>query len=249
MKLNCAILHQDAGLQDQLMKYIEKVPFLCCCGAYNNALEALKAYYEKKVEVYFIGIGTVKEGEIDGRDFCKLLDLYTRVIFIADTDRYAAECFRLDALDYLVGGPDFATFFQAVSKASRWFSARENGNLGEEKSAVSKVDVPKVIYIRADNRILRLELDCIDYIESCGDYVKVYYRDMSKPILSLCSMKYMEERLPVDRFIRVHRSYIVRMDSVSIVEDNSVIVGEKSLPIGASYRKRVKDYVSRLMFL
>ena len=91
MKLNCAILHQDAGLQDQLMKYIEKVPFLCCCGAYNNALEALKAYYEKKVEVYFIGIGTVKEGEIDGRDFCKLLDLYTRVIFIADTDRYAAE--------------------------------------------------------------------------------------------------------------------------------------------------------------
>ena len=93
MKLNCAILHQDAGLQDQLMKYIEKVPFLCCCGAYNNALEALKAYYEKKVEVYFIGIGTVKEGEIDGRDFCKLLDLYTRVIFIADTDRYAAECF------------------------------------------------------------------------------------------------------------------------------------------------------------
>lgn len=176
MKLNCAILHQDAGLQDQLMKYIEKVPFLCCCGAYNNALEALKAYYEKKVEVYFIGIGTVKEGEIDGRDFCKLLDLYTRVIFIADTDRYAAECFRLDALDYLVEGPDFATFFQAVSKASRWFSARENGNLGEEKSAVSKVDVPKVIYIRADNRILRLELDCIDYIESCGDYVKVYYR-------------------------------------------------------------------------
>ena len=244
MKLNCAILHQDAGLQDQLMKYIEKVPFLCCCGAYNNALEALKAYYEKKVEVYFVGIGTVKEGEIDGRDFCKLLDLYTRVIFIADTDRYAAECFRLDALDYLVEGPDFATFFQAVSKASRWFSARENGNLGEEKSAVSKVDVPKVIYIRADNRILRLELDCIDYIESCGDYVKVYYRDMSKPILSLCSMKYMEERLPVDRFIRVHRSFIVQKSKIKVLDRGRIVFGKEYIPISDSYKQELQIYLN-----
>ena len=93
--------------------------FLSLHGKYGNPLEALKDYYETKVEVYFVGIYPVEEGEINGMDFCKLLSSSTRVIFITDTDRYAAECFRLDALDYLMDGLNFSTFFQSVSKAAR----------------------------------------------------------------------------------------------------------------------------------
>ena len=111
MNLNCAILHADPEIAGRLEEYIDKVPFLSLHGKYGNPLEALKDYYETKVEVYFVGIYPVEEGEINGMDFCRLLSSSTRVIFITDTDKYAAECFRLDALDYLMDGLNFSTFF------------------------------------------------------------------------------------------------------------------------------------------
>ena len=95
MNLNCAILHADPEIAGRLEEYIGKVPFLSLHGKYGNPLEALKDYYETKVEVYFIGIYPVEEGEINGMDFCRLLSSSTRVIFITDTDRYAAECLSL----------------------------------------------------------------------------------------------------------------------------------------------------------
>ena len=127
-------------------------------------------------------------------DFCRLLSSSTRVIFITDTDRYAAECFRLDALDYLMDGLNFSTFFQSVSKAARWFSLQDAGT-SDSKHRQGPEEVPKVIYMRCDNRIMRLDLERINYIEGMGDYVKIFCKDAPKPILSLCSMKYMEEKI------------------------------------------------------
>lgn len=115
-------------------EYIGKVPFLSLRGTYDNPLEALKDYYEVKVEVYFIGICAAEEGGIGGMDFSRMLSLPTRVIFVADTDRYAAECFRLDALDYLTGCFDFSVFFQSVSKAARWFPSSRNPRQEVERS-------------------------------------------------------------------------------------------------------------------
>lgn len=93
-----------------LEEFIGKVPFLSLRGTYDNPLEALRDYYETKVEVYFVGICATEEGAIGGMDFCRMLSLPTRVIFVAETGGYAAECFRLDALDYLTGDFDFSVF-------------------------------------------------------------------------------------------------------------------------------------------
>ena len=226
MNLNCAILHADPEIAGRLEEYIDKVPFLSLHGKYGNPLEALKDYYETKVEVYFIGIYPVEEGEINGMDFCRLLSSSTRVIFITDTDRYAAECFRLDALDYLMDGLNFSTFFQSVSKAARWFSLQDAGT-SDSKHRQGPEEVPKVIYMRCDNRIMRLDLERINYIEGMGDYVKIFCKDSPKPILSLCSMKYMEEKLPANEFIRVHRSFIVRMDCISAIGRSTPRKGER----------------------
>ena len=248
MNLNCAILHADPEIAGRLEEYIDKVPFLSLHGKYGNPLEALKDYYETKVEVYFIGIYPVEEGEINGMDFCRLLSSSTRVIFITDTDRYAAECFRLDALDYLMDGLNFSTFFQSVSKAARWFSLQDAGT-SDSKHRQGPEEVPKVIYMRCDNRIMRLDLERINYIEGMGDYVKIFCKDSPTPILSLCSMKYMEEKLPADEFIRVHRSFIVRMDCISAIGRSTLLIEQKDVPIGDAYRERVKGYVSRLAVL
>ena len=96
---------------------------------------------------------------------------------------------------------------------------------------------------------MRLDLEQINYIEGLGDYVKIYCKGASKPILSLCSMKYMEEKLPADAFIRIHRSFIVRLDCISAIGRGSVMVEQKDVPIGDPYRERVKGYVARLSVL
>ena len=228
-------------------EYIGKVPFLSLRGTYDNPLEALKDYYEVKVEVYFVGICDPEEGGIGGMDFCRMLSLPTRVIFVADTDRYAAECFRLDALDYLAGCFDFSVFFQSVSKAARWFTLPAVPvATGEKKQAP---DVPQSLYVRADSRIVRLTLKEIRYIEALGDYVKIYTQTDVKSIMSLCSMKCMEERLPEGEFIRVHRSFIVRKSYIDTIGSNTVVVGGKEIPIGNAYREQVKRYVARLSVL
>lgn len=248
MNLNCAILHADPEITEKLGEYIAKVPFLSLRGKYSNPLDALRDYYESKVEVYFIGIYPVEEGGINGMDFCRLLSSPTRVIFIADTDQYAAECFRLDALDYLTGDIGFSTFFQSVSKAARWFTLQEAGASGMKKQETSEV-CSRVIFMKSDSRIMRLDLDQINYIEGLGDYVKIHYKGIPKPILTLCSMKYMEEKLPSDEFIRVHRSFIVRKDCISAISRNTLEIEKKDVPIGDAYRDRVKGFISRLAVL
>ncbi len=248
MNLTCAILHRDSKTMEKLEEYIGKVPFLTLCGTFARPLEALKEYYETKVDLYFVGIYPVEEGEIDGMDFCRLLSASTRVIFITDTERYAVECFRLDALDYLMGDIDFSVFFQSVSKATRWFSLQEAGTQTPNLLS-SHEEQPRVMYIRADNRIMRLDLDSVSYIEGLGDYVKIHIKGASKPVLSLCSMKYMEKRLPANEFIRIHRSFIVRMDRISAIGRSAVEVEHKDVPIGDAYRDRIKGYVSGLMVL
>lgn len=250
MKLNCAILHPNHETAARMAGYIEKIPFLCCCEIYTDALTALTAYHRQKVELYWVGICPVGEDEIDGREFSRLLDAYTRVVFVADTGRYAAECFRLDALDYLTVDAEFSLFYQAASKAARWFAVREEARSAREVLVADNgKKLSGFINIRVNNRILRLELDSIDYIESCGDYVKIYYRGGARPLLSLCSMKYMEERLPADKFIRIHRSYMVRCAAIKVIDNETVTVGQKELPVGVSYRKRLRDYVSGLRVL
>ena len=153
MNLTCAILHADRQVSEQLEAFIAKTPFLALCGKYS------KGYYDNKVHLYFVGIGQEETEGINGMEFSKLLSPSTRVIFIADTPRYAAECFRLDALDYLISEVSFPVFFEAVNKASRWFSLKgETGmplTVLPEKSQTEtcQPETLKVIYVKSDNRI------------------------------------------------------------------------------------------------
>jgi len=102
----------------------------------------------------------------------------------------------------------------------------------------------KVIYVKSDNRIFRLDISRISYIEGLGDYVKIYSKDEPKPVLSLCTMKYMEEKLPSDEFIRVHRSFIIRKDCIRIIESSKIALDKRSIPIGEVYRKKLKNYIA-----
>ena len=170
MNLNCALLHTDAEILEKLQGFVRNIPFLTLCGSYTDPLAALKDYYVSKVDVYVVGLSSAPTGEISGMDFCRLLSSHTRVIFVADTERYAADCFRLDALDYLTGDFGFSTFFQAANKAMRWFTLK--AGKATPSGTSHEAEEERVIYLRSDSRILRLHLEEINYIESCGDYVR-----------------------------------------------------------------------------
>lgn len=248
-------MHTDRQVSEQLEVFIAKTPFLSLCGVYNNPVEALKGYYDNKVNLYFVGIQQEEMEGINGMEFSKLLSPSTRVIFIADTPRYAAECFRLDALDYLISEISFLVFFEAVNKASRWFSLKGEAGMplavlpGNSQADAAQEEMPKVLYVKSDNRIFRLDIARICYIEGLGDYVKIYSKDEPKPVLSLCTMKYMEEKLPSDEFIRVHRSFIIRKDCIRIIESSKIALDKRSIPIGEVYRKKLKNYIANYSVL
>jgi len=250
MELTCALLHPDVKMIEKLQKWSKGMPFLHLCGCYTNSLEALKDYCVSKVDVYVIGLVSVPAGEVGGMDFCRMLSPHTRVIFIADTAEHAVECFRLDALDYLVEKDlRFATYFQAINKAMRWFTWQKGGDALPPNLLKKEEWAEQVIYLRSDSRILRLELKSLDYVESCGDYVKVYCHEEARPFLILCTMKYMEEKLPQTAFVRIHRSFIVRLGALSAIGSNEVYIGSRELPIGHAYRERLKPFLSNLPLL
>ena len=252
MNLTCSILHANAQTARMLEKYARQTSFLTLCGTYTKTGDALKDYYARKVDVYFIGLEPCPEGDdLSGLEFARLLTQPTRCIFIARDGAFASRCFRLDALDYLEGDVQFPVFFQAISKALRWFSLQRDRAQGKnnDEDRRDAEGCPDVMYIRAESRLIRLKLDQICYIEGLGDYVKIFCRDEAKPILSLCSLKYLEGKLPDDMFMRVHRSYIVRKACIRAIMPNSMCVVDREIPIGEVYKRKVKGLVAGLHVL
>lgn len=244
MDLKCSVFHTDEALTGTLKQYIEKVPFLQLCGTYTNVPDALNDYQKQCVHLYFVGLPADFSPDVDGLAFARMLSADTRVVFIADNDSYAATCFRLDALDYLSADMDFAHFLQAVNRAARWFS------LMTAACGVKPCErAHKSFFLKANSCLYHLNFDDVSYIEGCGDYVKVHCVDMRKPLLSLCTMKNMEENLPSSDFIRIHRSYIVRKDSIEAISRSMVIVGKRELPVGEAYRESLKEYIAAFMVM
>lgn len=242
MELTCAILGENDALSERLEDFVTRTPFLSLCGVYQNPVEALTAYYECSVQLYFVSI---ENEEMNGFQFCQLLKTSTRVIFIANDKEYAADCFRMNALDYLLVTVTYPVFLEAVSKALRWFAMQE------QTPVMTVVPKPKptFLYIKSEYRVVRLELEEITYIESMGDYIKICFRDNVKPVLSLCSMKSLELMLPEEDFIRVHRSYIVRKECIKVLERGNIVFGKVRVPIGESYRKCFQEFFNKFPIL
>ncbi len=242
MNITCAILHHDPQTIKKLEDFIQQTSFLTLCGKYGHAVEALSAYYEHHIQLFFIGI---EHKDTKEYPFCQLLHAPTRVIFLSKDEKAAADCFRLDALDYLLESSAYSVFLEAANKALRWFNLCKP--VAQEPAEV--VEKASFIYVKSEYRILRIELNEINYIEGFGDYVKIYCRNETKPILSLCSMKNLEQVLPEKEFMRVHRSFIVRKQCISILERGNIIFGDTNIPIGESYRKRFQEYLNQIPIL
>lgn len=231
MKLKCAIVDDEPLALGLLESYVEKTPFLELTGKYSSAVQAMKELPEKQTDLLFLDI---QMPELNGLEFSKMVDSRTRIIFTTAFEQYALDGYKVNALDYLLKPISYTDFLQAANKAVRWFEL-----LNQPHDEITS------IFVKSDYKLVQIELDNIFYVEGLKDYVKIYEEGNQRPILSLMSMKAMEELLPASRFMRVHRSYIVQKSKIRIIDRGRIIFGKTSIPVGESYKAAFQEYLDR----
>lgn len=232
-KITCLIVDDEPPALDVLKKYIESIPTLQLAGCCSNAVDALAEIQRQTIDLIFLDI---QMPQILGTDFIRTLANPPKIIFTTAYRKYAVEGFDLNAVDYLLKPIPFERFLKAVNKVMNTAiqqnqSQDNNGNRGKEATE-------SFIHFRADRKILKVELDDILYIESLKDYIKVVTR--TKTFLTKHSISSLEENLPANAFIRIHRSYIISINKIDFFTNELVGIGKQELPISRMYRHEVE---------
>lgn len=232
--IRCAVVDDEPLALGLMASYVKKTPFLELVGSYSSAIQAMNELPNHPADLLFLDI---QMPELNGLDFSHMVPPQTRVVFTTAFDQYAIDGYRVNALDYLLKPISYPNFLQAAQKAQEWFKLVEQGQQG----AVEEV---QSIFVKSEYKQVQVMLDDILYIEGLKDYIKIYEEGHEKPLLSLMSMKSMEEMLPSQRFMRVHRSYIVQKSKIRVVEHNRIVFGKTYIPVGDSYKDDFQAFLN-----
>jgi len=222
----CAIIEDEPLAQNILKKYIEDHPALKLTAVCNNAEEAQKVLLRQDVELLFLDINLPK---LSGISFLKTLPHQPLVIFTTAYPEYAVEGFDLDAIDYLLKPFSFERFLKAANKAVQQLNKKE----------IAEQVTPSFIFLKADKKVHKVNLDDILYIEAAGDYIKIMTEGGQYVVND--TLKSLQEELPPVQFIRVHKSYIISRSKIKFFEGNYVKVGNADIPIGNSYKEEISN--------
>ncbi|WP_143307858.1 LytR/AlgR family response regulator transcription factor [Chitinophaga vietnamensis] len=233
--IKCIAVDDEPLALEIIEDYIRKVPFLTLAGKFENAATALRFIQDEPVDLVFLDI---KMPDITGIQFLKSLKYPPMVIFTTAYGEYALDGFNLDVVDYLLKPVPFERFLKAAAKASEAFSAHQQKTGNAEAAWLNDY-----IFIKTEYKIIKINLEDILFIEALKDYTKIYTQ--VQPVLTLRSLKSFETRLPADKFIRVHRSYLVSLNKINSVEKNTVMIANQSIPISDGYRDRFYDMINK----
>lgn len=234
MQLNCLIVDDEPLALDLMESYVKRTPFLVLTGRCGSAFEVLEVVKSQQVDVIFLDI---QMPELNGLELSRMIGENTKIVFTTAFEQYALEGFRVDALDYLLKPISYPEFLKTANKALQWYE------LARHRAVVGKGITS--IFVKTDYKLLQIELKKILYVEGLKDYVKIYIEDEDLPVVSLMSMKSLEELLPEDEFIRVHRSFIVQGSKIRVVERNRIIFGKQYIPVSDSYKNKFQEFLNR----
>jgi len=207
----------DEPLALQLVKgYVEKTPFLELAGAFDNPVEAVAFIGSSDVDMVLLD---VQMPDLTGTELARVISGGPKVVFTTAYEKYALEGFRLDVVGYLLKPFSYAEFLKVVQKVDRLIEL--------ERKELPGLEVKNdFLFIKSDYKIRRINFSEIHYIEGLKDYVKIFLTGEKKPVMSLSTLKALEARLPADRFMRVHRSFIVNLETVKVIERNRIVYVE-----------------------
>lgn len=231
-KLNCVIVDDEPLALDLIKSYVERVPFLNLVKACGNANEMMELVETTPIDLAFLDI---QMPGINGLELAKLMDAKLLIVFTTAFDNYAIEGYKVNAIDYLLKPFNFEEFYNACVKAQQIFELRNTPTISVND---------QYIFVKTEYRIQRIEFNNILYIEGLKDYVKIYLQNQVKPVVSLMSMKSINERLPQKMFMRVHRSYIVNLTKIQTIERSRILFGEIYIPVSDNYKEQFWEYVN-----
>lgn len=229
--MNCIAVDDEPLALKLLEDNISKIPYLKLVASCRNAFETMKALQEHTVDLIFIDI---QMPVLTGLQFIASLQKKPLVIFITAYKQYALDSYELAVVDYLVKPVTLERFIKACNRA------RELYELKGLKNAGTAEPVKDYFFVNVDYSQVKIKFRDIQWIEGVGNYVKMYLRNTAKPVLLRSNMKALEEQLPSRQFIRIHKSYLVSVESITAIRKNSVFIGDMELPIGETYREAVE---------
>ena len=236
MSLKCIIVDDGPLALEVLEAYIDRIEGLELVAKCENAVKAFDALKKQSVDLIFLDIQMPK---LTGIDFLKVLNPAPKVIFTTAYREYAIESYELNVVDYLLKPIAFNRFMMAVNKAMS--SADDPVEVPQVEEAPTVADDP-YLFLKADRKMVKVYLKDILYIESLKDYVRIKTPD--REIISLQKISYLEQKLPEDLFMRIHRSFIVPVKKIEAFSNHAVEVGGKELPIGRNYKNQVLEVLN-----
>lgn len=243
MKLKCIAIDDEPLALDLICKYIEQTAFLELAGKFSNAIEALSFINQNEVQLIFMDI---QMPDLSGMELARVLEgkktsFKPRIIFATAYHQFAIEGYKVDALDYLLKPYSYEEFLNAATKAYNHFERQE------KPESMVETQHPEYLFLKVEYQLVKVMLKDITHVEAYKDYVKVHLKSKSNPILSLTSLKSMEELLPSRQFMRVHRSFIVALDHIDSVSKNVIHIGNHSITVGDNYKEAFLEYINRWM--
>ncbi len=234
--ISCIVVDDEPMALQLIEGYVLKTPFLVLKEKCESALEALTFMENEPVDLIFLDI---QMPDLTGIDLSKLISKKTRVIFTTAFSEYALEGFKVEALDYLLKPFDYAEFLSAANKAKDWFALVR----GKTQKAATKDK--EFLFVKSDYKQLKIYLDNVLYFEGLKDYIKIWLKDRPRPILTLMSLKSLQEELPPDKFMRIHRSFIVALEAIDVIERSQIIIGDQRITVSENYKPEFLAYIAK----
>ena len=236
--LTCMIVDDEPLAVRLLESYVEKTPDLQLLASYTDSITAINAVKEQKPDVLFLDI---QMPNIDGMELAHSLPAETRVVFTTAFKEYAFESYEVNALDFLLKPIRYNKFLNAVEKARK--------QMPTQTETIQSSTQQNTVFIRVDGEWRNVVIDRITYVSCIKDYVMFYLDDEPKPLITHLTMKAVEQMLPSEKFLRIHRSYIVATDKISKIDRNDcVYIGKEVIHVPEGYQQAFQSFLETRSF-
>jgi DNA-binding LytR/AlgR family response regulator len=235
MKLRTVAIDDEPLALSLLIDYIRKTPFLELTGSFDNPIDALDFFNNEGADLLLVDI---QMPDLKGTELVKIIDEGPKIIFTTAYPQYAIEGFKLNATDYLLKPFGYDEFLKAVQKAYKLFELENNSHTAIEANS-------DFLFMKSEYKIRKISYNNILYIEGLKDYIKVFTSNDPKPIMSLNSLRSIEQKLPEDIFMRVHRSFIVNLNKIEVIDRSRIVFGKEYIPISEQYKEKFQAFLDK----
>ena len=239
--IKCIAIDDEPLALKKLVTYIKKIPYLELVAQCRSAIEAQRVIDEQEVEAIFLDINMP---DLNGLDFAKSMQDHSKgpvMVFTTAYSEYAIEGYKANGVGYLLKPYSFEEFEDAVLKVKEICEIRQQAMT----EVTAQSDDDGIIFVKSDYKIVRIAIEHITHIEAMSEYLRITCDDKERPVIVLLSMKKIEEHLPSNQFMRIHRSFIINLKKISEIKKNHVVIeGDISLPIGDNYKDSFMNYLN-----